>query len=450
VKTSVDFLEGNRVRLTVEVDEAEFNQAVDAAFRKIGREVRIPGFRPGKAPRRLLEARVGTQVARQEALRDALPGYYQRALDEHDIQPIAPPELEITGGREEGPVSFDAVVEIMPRVGVAGYDGLRVVLPSVEVTEEEVDRQVDRLRDQFGQLQAVDRPARDGDHVSIDRRLTRHDETLHAVEDELYEVGTGSVAPALDEELRGKRAGDILRFNAEVPEFGEVTMHVLVKEVREKVLPEPDDDWASEASEFDTVEELRADIRRRMDAIKRLQAAMAMHDKILEALVELVDEPLPEALVAAEVENRLENLEHRLGHQGADIPTYLQATGMSQQQLLANLHAEAESVLKADLALAAVAEMEGLEVTDDDVEAEILRLAERRGEKPATVRRRLHDEGELPAVRSGIRRTKAMEWLVAHTEYVDEDGRVIDREQLEPSRSGSDDEPSPEAEETDQ
>lgn len=432
MKTTIDFLDENKVKLTVEVDEAEFGQAIDAAFRKIAREVRVPGFRPGKAPRRLVEARVGSVVARQEALREALPGYYQRALDEHDIQPVAAPEIDLTAGRDDGPISFDAVVEVMPRVGVAGYEGLRIVLPSIEVTAAEVDAQVDRLREQYGQLEPVGRPARKGDHVSIDRRLTRHDETLLVAEDELYEVGSGIVAPELDTELEGKRAGDILRFNAAVPGLGEVTFGVLVKDVREKVLPAVTDEWASEASEFDTAAELRADIQRRMDTVKRLQASLAVRDKVLEALVELVMEPIPAALLDAEVAHRLETLEHRLSHQKADIVDYLEATGRTRAELLGGMRAEAEAVIKADLALIAVADAEGLEVSDEEVEAEIVHLAERRREKVAAVRKRVNDEGDLPAVRSGIRRTKAMEWLVAHTEYVDEEGRPINRADLEP------------------
>jgi trigger factor len=432
VRSSVEPLDGNKVRVSVEVDEVEFDKAMDAAFRKIAREVRVPGFRPGKAPRRLIEARLGPQVARQEALREALPEYYERALQDNDITPIAPPEIDITAGQDEGPVSFDAVVEVMPEVSVAGYEGLRVVLPNLEVTDKDVDAQVDRLREQFGELRAVTRPARDGDHVSIDRKVTRHDETILAADDELYEVGKGTIVPELDQQLRGKRAGDILKFNATLQEHGEVTFTVLVKEVRETVLPEVTDEWASEASEYETVAELREDIWRRMDAVKRLEASLVVRDRVLEALVELVDDEMPEALVQAEMERRVESLQHRLAHQNASISDYLEATGRTQEELVANLQAEAIAALKADLALQAVAEVEAIEVSDEEVEAGIAEMAERRKENLAALRRRLESGGELPAVRSGLRKTKAMEWLVEHTEYVDEDGRVIDRSQLEP------------------
>ncbi|HEV3402150.1 MAG TPA: trigger factor, partial [Acidimicrobiales bacterium] len=283
MRSTVEPLEGNKVKLSVEVDETEFDKAIDAAFRRLGRQVRVPGFRPGKAPRRLLEARLGSETARQEALRESLPDFYQQALREHDVEPIAPPDIDITAGRDEGPVTFDAVVEVMPEIRVAGYEGLRVALPNLEVTEAEVDAQVDRLREQFAELTPVNRQARAGDHVSIDRKVTRHDEVLLTADDELYEVGSGRIVEELDEQLRGARAGDILKFNATLPEQGEATFSVLVKEVREKVLPEVTDEWANEASEFETVAELRADIAKRMTTVRAFQAQMALRERTAEA-----------------------------------------------------------------------------------------------------------------------------------------------------------------------
>jgi len=432
VKTIVEPLEGNKVKLSVELDESEFGTAIDAAFRKIAREVRIPGFRPGKAPRRLVEARVGIDAARQEAIRDALPGFYERALRENDIEPIAAPEIDITSTDADPTMAFDAVVEIMPTVTVAGYGGLRVVLPSLAVSEEEVDARVDRTRDQFAEVVAVARPARDGDHVSIDRKVTRHDETVVAADDELYEVGVGRFGPEMDQNLRGAKAGDILKFDVHHDEIGEVTFQILVKEVREKILPEVTDEWAAEASEFDTVAELRANYRAELEAVRRLEAAIGVRDKVLEGMIELVDEEIPEALVAPEMERRLQSLSHRLSHQGIDVARFLESVGDSQQEFVAQLRTEATNAVKADLALRAVAEMEGVEATDEEVEQEIQDLARQRKKNPAALRRELENEDQLPAVRSGIRKTKALEWLIAHTEFVDEEGQVIDRSQLTP------------------
>jgi len=440
VKSTFETLDDNKVKLSIEVDESEVDKAVDAAFRKLAREVRIPGFRPGKAPRRLLEARLGTETARQEAIRDALPDYYEKALHDNDVEPIAPPEIEITAGREAGPVSFDAVVEVMPQIRVVGYEGLRVALPSLTVTDDEVDAQVDRLRDQFGELRTVARQARAGDHVSMDRKVTRHDEVLLSADDELYEVGKGTIVAELDDELRGAKAGDILKFNAEVAGEGDVTFQILVKEVREKVLPELTDEWAGEASEFETVDELRDNLREQSEAVKRLQAALAVRDRVVEALVELVDDEMPESLIASETERRIEMLSHRLGHQGIDLDVFMSATGQSREELLAHLQAEATSAVKADLGLRYVAEAEVIEVTDDDVDAEMVTLAERQKVTPEVIRRRLESEDRLPEVRSGIRKSKTLEWLIAHTEYVDDEGRVIDRSELEPVKPATHDE----------
>ena len=444
MKTIVEPLEGNKVKLSVELDESEFGTAIDAAFRKISREVRIPGFRPGKAPRRLVEARVGLDVARQEAIRDALPGYYERALRENDIEPIAAPEIDITSADTDPTMAFDAVVEIMPTVSVAGYGGLRVVLPNLDVSDEEVDIRVDQVRGASGQLVTVNRPARDGDHVLIDRTISQGDES-NVVQDFSYEVGSGGVTPELDDHLRGAKAGDILKFDVHHEQVGDVTFQVLVKEVRERVLPELTDEWVDQETEFESVEEMRAKFHQEMEAVRKLEAAMAVRDKVLEALIELVDDEIPEALVAPEMERRLKSLSHRLSHQGVDIGSFLQSLGESQEAFVAELRTEATNAVKADLGLKAVAEAEGVEVTDEEVEQEIVDLARQTKKNPKAVRKELENEDQLPAVRSGIRKTKALEWLIANTEFVDEEGQVIDRSQLAPTEFDMNEGGAPEA-----
>src|SRR3954467_4361938 len=211
MQSSVEPLEGNKVKVSVELDEGELEKALDAAFRKIAREVRIPGFRPGKAPRRILEARLGTEAARQEALRDSLPDYYAQALREHDVDAIAPPEIDITTGEEAGPVAFDAVVEVRPQLNVPGYGGLRVTVPNPNPTDEEIDAQIDRLRNTGAVLQEVQRPAQPTDNVTIDLKATSAEgDVVHDGQDELYEVGTGRFGPVLDAQLQGAKVGDIL------------------------------------------------------------------------------------------------------------------------------------------------------------------------------------------------------------------------------------------------
>ncbi len=432
MRAVVEPLEGNKVKLSVEVEEQEFEKAVDAAFRRIAREVRIPGFRPGKAPRRILEARLGKETGRNEALRDALPDYYSQALREHEVDAIAPPEIDITAGQESGPVAFDAVVEVRPHLHLAGYDGLRVEIPSPVGTEEEVDAQIDRLRGNFAELSAVERPARDGDHLTIDLKGSRNGEDIPAVttDDFLYELGSGTVLPELDDNLRGARLGDILAFDADLPD-GPVQLKVLVKDIKEKVLPEVADEWASEASEFDTIEELRADIRKRTELIKRIQAAMALRNGAVDALVQLVDVDPPAPLVDAEVERRMHDLGHRLEQQRATLAQYLEATGQTEGQVAAGLREGATQSVKADLALRAVAEAEHFEPTESDMDAEIERLAQSFQVKPAELRRNLERADQMPAVRSDWKKNKALEWLVDHVEVVDSDGQPIDRALLE-------------------
>lgn len=437
MKSSIETLEGNKVKVSVEIDEGEFGRALETAFRRIAHQVRVPGFRPGKAPRQLIESRVGAGLAREEALRDALPDYFRKAVKEHDLDPIAPPEIDITAGKDEGPVLFDAVVEVVPRLALVGYESLRVVLPIEAVTEDDLQVQVDRLREQFGELRTVSRPARDGDNVLVDRKVYRHDETLLSASDELFEVGRETAGPELDANLRGTKAGDIVKFNALLldeagspgsPDAREATFQVLVKEVREKLLPEATDEWASEASEFDTMAELRQNVRDQMESVRKLQAALTVRDRALAALGDLVHEEVPGPLVMGEMDRRVRMLAHRLSHRGVELAQYLQAMGLDQEELLNEMRNEAEGAVKVDLALGAIAEREGIEVTDAEVDEEVARLAERAGRKVPSVRRKLESEGEMPAVRSGIRKTKAVEWLIAHCELVDEEGHVIERD----------------------
>jgi trigger factor len=435
VKAVVEPLEGNKVKLSVEVDEGEFDKDIDAAFRRIAKEVRLPGFRPGKAPRRILEAKLGKDVGREEALREALPSYYAQAVRDHDVDVIAAPEIDITAGKDEGPVAFDAVVEVRPSVLVPGYASLRVEIPRPEATDEEIDGQVERLRQQYGELNVVDRPAIDGDHVTITINGSRDGEVIAGLQadDYLYELGSGSIADELDENLRGTKVGDILDFDAQPKDEDEapVQFRVIVKDIKEKVLPEVTDEWANDVSEFETVDELKADIAERITRVRTIQAQMAVREKTVSALVDLVDEDVPEPLVNAEMQQRLQDFALRLQAQGISPEQYFEATGQAQDQFVDELREMAVQGVKADLALRAVAEAEEIETDDVDLDAEIENLATRVNEKPAKVRQQLERADQLSAVRSDIKKRKALDWLVEHVELVDEQGNPIEREALE-------------------
>jgi trigger factor len=437
MKATVETLEGNKVKVSVEVDETEFESAVDDAFRRIAREVRIPGFRPGKAPRRVLEAQLGTGFAREEALRHALPEYYAQAVRENDVDVIAPPEIDITGGEEDGPVVFDAVVEIRPEIAIRGHDDLTVTIPSPLVSDEEVDAQVERLRQNFAELATVDRAAQDGDNVTIDIAGWEDDEPVSGLtaDDYLYEVGAGAVVAEIDDQLRGAKVGDILEFDAEHPDpdsEASLRIRILVKEIKEKVLPEVDDEWANEASEFETVEALREDLRKRSAMTRVIMAQMGLRNGAAQAAGDLVDaDDVPEAMVSAEMEHRLQDLAMRLQAQGMDFDSYMAASGQDQEGMVAELRDAAVMATKADLALRGIAEAEGLDATEEDLDEELEKLAERVEQSSAEVRLALEEGDQIPAVRSDLRKRKALDWLVEHVQIVDEDGTPVDRADLE-------------------
>jgi trigger factor len=428
-------VEGNRVRLSVEVEESEVDEALDATVRRLARQVRVPGFRPGKVPRPVLEARLGGAGAlRQQALSDALPDLYAQAVVDTELDPIAAPEIDITSGEDGGPVTFDAVVEIRPSVSIAGYAGLQVTVPGVDVSDEELTAQVDRLRDQSGELSSVARPARDGDHVSIDLHGSRpRGEDLH-VEDYLYEVGSGTDIAGLDDQLRGAKQGDILQFSAPVPaEDGtedEARIRVLVKDVKEKVLPEPTDEWAAEASEFDTLEALRDDLRGRLHQLKVVQAQLALRERTLDALVGLVADDPPEALVEAELRERLHDLGHRLEARRLSVEQFLQASGRDEASLLEEIRVDAARAVRLDLALRALADAEDIQVNEDELGQAVEEMAHQAGTTAGDLRRRLDRAGRLPAVRSDRRKAKALTWILDHVDLVDEDGKPVDRDVL--------------------
>lgn len=438
MNSTVEALEGNKVKVSVTIDEAEFETDIDAAFKRIAQEVNLPGFRRGKAPRKLLEARLGTGVAREEAMREALPKYYSEAVVEHDVDVIAAPEIEITEGEEQGPISFDAVVEIRPVVTVAGYDGLRVTMPSPEPSDEEIEAQIDRMRSLDATVDTVDRPAEEGDTVIIDivGTLDGEEQDGLTTDDYHYEIGSGLITPEVDDQLTGSSAGDELSFDATHPDEDEerqLHFDITVKEVKAKVLPELTDEWASENSDFDTVEELEADLRNRMAEVRRAQGASQLQEKVGQALAALVDIELPESLVNMELNNRLQDLAMRLQAQGMQLEQYLMMTGRSQEQLVDELREAAETSSRVDLGLRAVAVAEDIDCTEDDLEAEIAEVAERVGEKPAKVRTQLERNDQIPAVRSDITKRKALEWLLEHVEIVDENGEPVDRSLYEPA-----------------
>ncbi|MCE2511643.1 MAG: trigger factor [Acidimicrobiia bacterium] len=461
--SSVETLTDNRVKLTVELDEEEFETEVEAAFKRIAREVRIPGFRPGRAPRRLLEAQLGSQAGRVEALRASLPDYYARAVVEHDIDVIDAPEIEIIEGSESGPVCFDAVVDVRPAVLVSGYDDLSVQIPNPSVDEAEIQAEIDRFRQQFAELSPVSRAAVDGDHLTIDIAGSMGGESIDGLttSDYDYQLGTGAVVSEIDENLRGSAAGDILEFTASHPDPEEdqkLSFRVLVKEVQQTVLPDLDDEFVATNTEFDTAEEFRSALEGGQARTRAMYAESVRREAIADAIAGLVTDEIPEAMVASEMDARLESLTSDLSQRGYEFEDYLASIGQSREEFEAGLRISADRSVKLDLALRAVATAEGLEADVETLDSELQQavLAASNGAEvdaaaeAERLREALASSGRLSDMRSQISKRAALEWITERVELVDPDGEVIDPELLRLPTDVGDDAANPQDVDTDQ
>ena len=436
MKSSIEPLEGNKVKLSVTIDAEEFEPAIDAAWKAIAKEVKVPGFRVGKVPRKVLESRIEPEYARSEALRESLPDFYVKAVREHDADVIAQPSIDITAGEESGDITFEATVEVRPEIEVIGYHGIEIAIPSPHPTDDDIADQVDRFRNQYSELVVVERPAATGDIVTIDITGSQDGESVEGLTAEgyAYEVGAGNIVPELDEQLVGAAAGDTLEFDADHPdpdEEGRVDFTVTVVEVKEKVLPELDDVWVADATEFTTVDEFRDDIIDRLGKVRRRQASMAVQARLGDALAALVTDEVPEVLVGAEMRGRLENLMMRLQQQGLDLETYLQVTGTDPQAFTADLRNDADTAIKVDLALRAIVRAEDLAASDEDLDAEIAKMARGVGMEPEAARAELELHDQISGVRSEVGRRNALRWLTDIVNIVDEAGKPVNRADLD-------------------
>lgn len=436
MNSTLETLEDNKVKLSITIEEAEFEPKLDAAYKAISKEVNLPGFRKGKVPRKLIEQRFGPEMAREEALRQALPEFYSQAISENDVDVIAAPEIDITGGQSEGDITFDAVVEVRPVISVSGHDSLRVEIPSPIPTDQDLEDRIDSLRRQHAELDTVDRAAADEDHVTIDIAGTIDGEPVPGLtaEDYDYVVGSGAVVAEIDENLRGASAGDELTFSADHPDETQddaIDFIITVKEVQASVLPDADDAFAQEASEFDTMDELRDDLMARLEDVKKAQAAQALDNNTGEALAALVTDELSEALIEDEMENRAQDMAMRLQAQGIQLEQYLQITGTTPEQFREQLREQAEITARVDLALRAVAAQENIEVSDEDLDQELMVLATQLDQPLESVREQLEAAGRLQSIRSDMQIRAAHAWVTDRAEIVDEDGNPVDRDLLE-------------------
>ena len=422
MKTQIEEVAKNKVKLTVEVPTADVEKLLTSVYKRLAGQVKVPGFRPGKAPRAVIDQRLGKDFVRSEALKDLLPDFYAEAVRDSDLDVVSPPSIDVTSFEDGGDLTFEATVETRPEAVLTNYAGLKVTKPPADVTDDELADQIERLQTRFASLEVIERPLATGDFAQIDLTTTHHDETIDDLsgKDLLFEVGADMVVPELDAELVGKKKGDILKINVELPErFGEeragqnVTMSVLVKETKARKLPELDDEFAKTVSEFDTLDELRADIRTKLEEMKTSQATNRLRENTLEAFVkDGVEIELPEGMVDYEVDGLITNLAQLLAAQGLSLAAYMQAQELDPDALRNQFREQAENNLKARLGLDAVASKEGLTASDDDRSDEVERLAQRTRRTAEDVRRSIDDGEAWKSVDGDILRAKALDLLV--------------------------------------
>jgi trigger factor len=431
MRTELEEIDKHRVKLLVEVEPDEAKPVIDLAYSHVAEQVTIPGFRKGKVPRKIIDQQVGRPAVMREFLEHALPTFYFRAVREHELAPISDPEfddIDIDEPEQTG-LKFSAAVEVRPRVQFeeSDYKGLRVERPTAEVSESEVDEQLERLRERFAELEVVGRPAGKGDFVVADIRSYVHDQEIPEAsgQDVLYEVGSEALVPELDKELEGARLGDILKLNVKLPEgMGEragqeVSLSVIVKEVKTRRLPELDEDFARTASEFDSLEALKADIKVRLGALKETRADAAVRDAALEALSRKVEDlELPDRLIDQETESRVRAVRERAERQGSTLEAVLQAGGVDELEFRADARTHALRAIRADLALEGVARAEELRVTDDDLDNVVQAIAKDVGRGAKEVRKQLESTGQMTAVAGDIIRDRALDLVVQHAEVV--------------------------------
>ncbi|WP_457144984.1 trigger factor [Mycobacterium sp. URHB0021] len=432
MKSTVEKLSPTRVRINVEVPFTELEPDFDRAFAQLAKQVRLPGFRPGKAPRKLLEARIGRGAVLEQVVNDALPGRYSEAVTSSELQPLGQPDIEITKLEDNEELVFTAEVDIRPEIDLPDLEGLKITVDPIEVSDDEVDTELQSLRARFGTLTGVERAAETGDFVSIDLSATIDgDDVPEATTEGLsHEVGSGQLIEGLDDAIVGLKEGESRVFTTTLAagdhagEEAQVT--VTVKSVKERELPEPDDEFAQLASEFDTMDELKASLTDQVQRVKRVQQAEQIRDKALEALLDQVEVPLPEKIVQAQIDDTLHNAIHGLEHSEERFAEALAEQGSSRDKFDADNKTNSEKAVKTQLLMDAIADKLDIQVGQNDLTERLVLMSRQYGLEPQQLLSYLQENNQLPAMFADVRRGLTVAAVVHGATVTDTDGNVID------------------------
>jgi trigger factor len=438
VKSAVETLNPTRVKLTVEVPFEELRPRIDAAYRKIGQQMTVPGFRKGKVPAPVIDQRVGRDVVLGEAVNDALPALYIQALQENNIVPLGQPELDLGEVQDGVDLNFTAELDVKPQITLPDYTGIEAEVPAIDVTDDQVDEQIEALRVRFGALTPVERAAADGDFVTIDLSAAKDGEPIEEAQATgmSYQVGRATMLEGLDDALIGLSAGEEATFESMLVggAYKDQTVDVTVKvtAVKEQELPELDDEFAQTASEFDTVDELRADIRDRLVRGARLEQAGTARDAVLEKLLTMVEVPLPEAAVSDELLQRRGSIEQQLAYAGLTEQEYLEAEGQTADEFAQDLDKRVRDSMAAQFVLDDIAEAESLAVSEQELTDHMLRRAQQTGQSPEEYIRHAMEHNHVPEYVAEVRRGKALALVVESAVVTDSAGDVVELKTLLP------------------
>ncbi|MGP0079219.1 trigger factor [Mycobacterium sp.] len=442
MKSSVEQLSPTRVRINVEVPFTELEPEFQRAYKELAKQIRLPGFRPGKAPAKLLEARVGREAMLDQVVNEALPARYGQAVAESEVHPLGQPDIEVTKKQYGQELAFTAEVDVRPKLTLPELGALQITVDPVEVSDDDVEAELQSLRARFGTLAGVDRPVADGDFVSIDLSATVDGEEVPgaAAQGLSHEVGSGRLIGGLDEALVGLAVDESREFAAKLAtgehagQDAQVT--VTVRSIKERELPEPDDEFAQLASEFDTIDGLRSNLRDQVARVKRAQQAEQIRDATLDALLEQVEVPLPEAIVQAQVGSAVHNALHGLDHDEARLEEALAEQGKSREQFETEARTAAETDVKRQLLLDALADELEVQVGQDDLTERLVMTSRQYGIEPQQLFGYLQENNQLPAMFADVRRGLAIAAAVEAATVTDTHGNTVDTSEFFGKRGG--------------
>jgi trigger factor len=432
VKSSVEQLSPTRVRINVEVPFTELEPDFQRAYKELAKQVRLPGFRPGKAPAKLLEARFGREAMLDQVVNEALPARYGQAVAESEVHPLGQPDIEVTKKEYGQELAFSAEVDVRPQITLPDLSALKVSVDPIEVSDDDVDAELQSLRARFGTLTGVDRPVANGDFVSIDLSATVDGEEVPnaAAQGLSHEVGSGRLIAGLDEAVIGLSVDESRAFTAKLAtgehagQDAQVT--VTVKSIKERELPEPDDEFAQLASEFDTIDELRSNLRDQVARLKRAQQADQIRNATLDVLLEQVDVPLPEAIVQAQFDSAMHGALSSLNHDPTKLEEALAGQGKSREEFEAETRDSAEKGVQRQLLLDALADDLDVQVGQDDLTERLVMTSRQYGIEPQQLFAYLQENNQLPAMFADVRRGLAIAAVVEAATVSDTEGNTID------------------------